>query len=106
MRIFFFLQPLRQIYFSVSPSVPKKDFPPDQFFIRRLTEQARPLALTLYSLIPPQPSTPPPRFLSLTHTVYIAIHRGPHTQPTKPAEQTEFLCLARADDIKTQNRKG
>lgn len=36
-----------------------KSPPPDQFLIRRLTEQARPLAVTLHSLIPLRSSTPP-----------------------------------------------
>lgn len=83
---FFPLKLLRQIsrdFFFCFSLCAEKDFPLDQFFIRRLTEQACPLTLTLYSLIPSQSSTPPALFLSLTHTyIYsISIHCGPHTQP-------------------------
>lgn len=68
--LFFLLIPPYTDFFSssISPSETKKDFPPDQFFIRRLTEQGCPLDLTPYSLIPPQHSTPPSLFLSRTRS--------------------------------------
>lgn len=49
----------RQLLFLTLSLRGKTVSPLDQSFIRRLTEQVRPLALTLHSLIPLQPSTPP-----------------------------------------------
>lgn len=58
-----FLELLRQTSFLCFSLCADKDFPLDQFFIRRLTEQACPLDLTLHSLIPPHSSVS----FSLTH---------------------------------------
>lgn len=58
----------RLLFFVSSPRAAKKDLPLDQSLIRRLTEQACPLALTLYSLIPPPPSTPPFSLPPAEHT--------------------------------------
>lgn len=77
--------------------------PLDQFFIRRLTEQVRPLALTLHSLIPLWSSTPPsllPR--PQTHT-----NRRPVdlTQTSKPAKKVNLSAAAETDKTQAQNRK-
>ena len=77
---FFLIKTPQTDFFFCFSLCGEKDFPPEQFFIRRLTEQACPLALTLYSLIPPQSFTPQSPFFSLTHTrIYIYTLWTSHT---------------------------